>query len=245
MKVKLFKLVEDFDIYPRASVSSENVNKLVLAIEAGVKLPPIIADRLTFRIVDGFHRYEAYKSKFGDRLEIDVDFKKYPSEKDLFLDAVRRNAQQGLTLSLLDAETSKKKAKKLKIDEQLIADALSMTVERVHNFSITKTEIPFRNERAVITQSQLRDTASAVPEEKYPDITTVGYFVFTAQPDGKLRVDRVEKPKETCWNIIECNGLRKNSELYSSPVHVIIKTKPGELKADGEYQSEPIRVNKV
>src|SRR3990172_8850015 len=63
-------LVLDFTIYPRSSVDATTVSQYVLALQAGEQFPPIIVDRKTKRVVDGFHRVKAYIIAHGDETKI-------------------------------------------------------------------------------------------------------------------------------------------------------------------------------
>lgn len=92
-KVSMSKIVIDGAIYPRSSVSEFNVNRLVAALKTNAKLPPILVEAKTYRLVDGRHRYEAYKKE--QLKTIEVIEKVYASEADLFADAVRCNIGHG------------------------------------------------------------------------------------------------------------------------------------------------------
>jgi hypothetical protein len=92
-KIAISKIVIDETIYPRTSVSEFNVNRLVAALKTGVKLPSIIVEAKTYRLVDGRHRYDAYKKEGLKTIE--VIEKVYASEADLFADAVRYNIGHG------------------------------------------------------------------------------------------------------------------------------------------------------
>jgi hypothetical protein len=66
-KIALNKLTADPEINPRKEVDNDNVERLVKLIKQEVRLRPIIVfkDEDVFNIVDGFHRYAAYK-KVGE-----------------------------------------------------------------------------------------------------------------------------------------------------------------------------------
>jgi hypothetical protein len=92
-RLDLIEIVHDKSIYPRSGVSEFNVGRLVAALQTGAKLPPITVDSASKRLIDGWHRFEAYK-----RLEtksINVTLKTYANEADLFADAVRLNVGHG------------------------------------------------------------------------------------------------------------------------------------------------------
>src|SRR5271155_2464210 len=59
--IALSELVLDFDIYPRVDVDTTNVSRIQDAITAKVAMPPLVIDKTSKRIIDGFHRYKAYR----------------------------------------------------------------------------------------------------------------------------------------------------------------------------------------
>jgi hypothetical protein len=91
----LSSLMEDMDLYPRHSIDSTYVASLLEALKAGDQLPPIIIDKKSLRIVDGWHRARAYKRLHGASGSIDVITVQYKSEADIIFDAVKRNAGHG------------------------------------------------------------------------------------------------------------------------------------------------------
>lgn len=101
-KIMLAELIEDFEIYPRNRVDDTHVSDLARALASGEKMPAIIADRKTKRIVDGFHRRRAYLRHFGENAEAEVEFKNYASEKEMIEDAVALNSRHGRKLDRHD-----------------------------------------------------------------------------------------------------------------------------------------------
>ena len=99
--VKATELVQDYDLYPRAQVDGYHVREIAEALEAGVSMPPVIAEKGTKRVVDGFHRIRAAQKIHGATAKIEVVFKVYGSEAELFREAMRLNADHGRNLCLL------------------------------------------------------------------------------------------------------------------------------------------------
>ena len=129
-RVKIVSLVLDYDYYPRNSVDSTAVSYMVDSLEDGNEFPPIVADAKTKKVIDGFHRVKAHLRHFGEHGEIDVEFRNYKSEKEMFLDAVRLNASHGVKLKRYDQARCGKRAKELRISKSLMAHALKMTLSR-------------------------------------------------------------------------------------------------------------------
>lgn len=124
-------LVEDDAVYPRGSVDSGHVRDLALALEACEELPPVIADRKTRRIVDGFHRRRAYVRAFGVHARMPVEYRDYPREQDLLKEAIALNADHGLKLNPHDRARSAVMLEKAGVSRPEIAVILRTTQERV------------------------------------------------------------------------------------------------------------------
>ena len=125
-KMKAAELVLDFGLYPRNNVDEHNVKNLVDALAAGTELPPVIIDRKSKRVVDGFHRVRAHLRLFGDNAEIDVITKNYKNDAELFLDAMRYNASHGAKLDTCDRTHCVIIAERLSIPLDAVAGALHM-----------------------------------------------------------------------------------------------------------------------
>jgi len=137
-RIKAATLMEDFNLYPRSEVDGAHVAKIVLALEAGEKLPPVIVDEKSHRIVDGFHRTRAVLRHFGDGADIEADLRKWPSEKDMYLDAVRLNARHGKGITGAEQTGAILKAQMFKIEPRAIASSLGITVARVETILSTR-----------------------------------------------------------------------------------------------------------
>jgi hypothetical protein len=135
-KIKATSLVIDYNLYPRGDVDSQNIHYLTRALEAGHKLPPIVVERKTKRIVDGVHRWHAHRKFSGkDDVEIECIQKDYRNEKEFFLDAARYNNAHGVQLTTFDRVKCVIKAKELKISNKDIADALAITPKQLVKIS--------------------------------------------------------------------------------------------------------------
>lgn len=138
-KRKLSELVLDFDLYPRATVDSYHANDMQKAVEAGVKLPPIIICRKSKRIADGFHRHRVYSRLFGADHEVEVEERDYANDADLFLDAIRFNVSHGLRMDTHDKTHCILKAKDLRIATTALASVLHMDPKRIGELKIART----------------------------------------------------------------------------------------------------------
>jgi hypothetical protein len=130
-KIKAAELIEDFSLYPRSQVDGAHVAQMVHTLEAGNTLPPIIIDATSKRVVDGFHRRRAILRAFGDEAEIEVEARKYVSEKDMYLDAMMLNSRHGKGITGAEQTGAILKAKVFRISADAIAASLGITQERV------------------------------------------------------------------------------------------------------------------
>lgn len=127
--IPVAELVFDATLYPRASIDRQHVSDLAEAISAGAKLPPIIIDGKSKRIIDGVHRSKAYARLYGEQYEVEVVEKKFISEGEMLAEAVKLNAGHGRTLSRFDRVHCLLMADKVGLTIEAIAGAMSMTLE--------------------------------------------------------------------------------------------------------------------
>lgn len=128
--VKVGELVIDYGILPRAAVNFAHVGTLKNAALAGEGFPPIIAERSTKRVVDGLHRYTMYAQLYGEEHEVEVEFRDFADEKELWLTAVEANATHGLAYSTYDRRRILVEAEKRGISREVISSVIRMPVEK-------------------------------------------------------------------------------------------------------------------
>jgi len=156
MKIKISTLKLNYNLYPREKLDEYNVARMVEALKSGVSLPPVIVDKKTKIVIDGFHRIEAHRSLYGEKAEIPIVYKEYTDIKDMFLDAIHFNDSQGKPLDKADRAHCQAIAKSMKIKPDFIASALSVTVESIGksvSAKITK-KIKRLNEERTIDQKK-------------------------------------------------------------------------------------------
>lgn len=129
--LKAAELVLDFSLYPRNNVDSHNIKNLIDALAAGEPLPPVVIDKKSKRVVDGFHRVKAYLKFLGDEAKIEVIEKTYKSDAQLFVDAMRYNATHGCKLDPCDRTHCLLLAESLNIPLDQVAGALHTTVDKL------------------------------------------------------------------------------------------------------------------
>ena len=148
-EMKLSELVLDFDLYPRPAIDSEHVKGMVDAEKAGAKFPPILADKKSKRITDGFHRYRKQQRVHGKDATIMVVLKSYKTEADMIEDAIALNAQHGKKLSPYDHARCILIAKRVKLSDTRLAGALQVPVKKLGELRVRKIASTNGNQLAV------------------------------------------------------------------------------------------------
>ena len=131
MKVKAVMLILDYDLYPRHYVDPYHVTTLREAIRSGAELPPVIADKETKKVVDGFHRITANIKEFGEATEVEVEWREYADDAELFADAITFNASHGRSLYKTDWVRCVAIGRELGIEIDRVATLLHVTREKL------------------------------------------------------------------------------------------------------------------
>jgi hypothetical protein len=127
VKVALSDLVKREDLYPRTGVDPGHVRALVEAIESGAKLPPIVADKASKAIVDGYHRHAALMMLGVET--IDVDLRSYASDAAMFEDAIALNAAHGRRLTNADHSQIVIRARELGVTLERVGTLVGVSPE--------------------------------------------------------------------------------------------------------------------
>lgn len=136
--MKAAGLILDFDLYPRHDVDNHNIRCIVTAIEAGETMPPVVIDKKSKRVIDGFHRIKATLRTDGDAT-IAVIEKSYKNDAAMFIDAMRLNANHGAKLDSHDRAHCCIVAERLKIPMDAVAGALHMPKEKLGGLRVCRT----------------------------------------------------------------------------------------------------------
>lgn len=160
-RVKASSLVFDLGLYPRAQINPHNVAALCDARAAGATFAPVVIDKHTRRIVDGFHRVKCEQRCGGPDAMVSVVEKTYPDEKEVLLDAIRLNAQHGQKLSPFDRARCILLAEELQVDTMALAGALSIPVTKIGELraaksaKVGKLDVPIKRTIAHMAGRQL------------------------------------------------------------------------------------------
>jgi hypothetical protein len=128
--VRVGDLVIDHGILPRSGVNFAHVGTLKNAALAGESFPPIIAERSTKRVVDGLHRHTMYLQLYGAEHEVEVEFRDYADDNELWLAAVESNSAHGLAYTTYDRRRILVEAERRGISREVISGAIKMPIEK-------------------------------------------------------------------------------------------------------------------
>lgn len=137
--MKALELILDFDLYPRNNLDTFNIKNMVDFLTSGGELPPVVIDRKSKRVIDGFHRVRAHLRFGGDDTEIAVIMKDYKDEAAMFLDAMKYNACHGARLDQADRVHCSIVASRLSIPAEAVAGALHIPFEKFGNLVNSRT----------------------------------------------------------------------------------------------------------
>lgn len=180
-EMKAAELVLDFDIYPRNNVDAFNVKSIVDAMVAGMELPPVIIDKKSKRVVDGFHRVRAKIRLYGDDAKITVIEKTYKDDGDMFLDSMRYNASHGARLDPCDRNHCVIIAERLGIPLDAVAGALHMPTDKLGSLRDTRTatvgglSVPLKRTVAPQFHGKALTKRQAVANERLSGMNQVFY----------------------------------------------------------------------
>jgi hypothetical protein len=137
--VQAASVVLDFDLYPRHKVDSTHVTHIREAMRAGEALPPVVVDRKSRRVVDGFHRVTGALREGGEEATIAVEWRTYESDAEMFRDAMYLNSGHGSNLSRYDRVRCLQIAEEFGIALADVAQALRTNPDDVMELRTTRT----------------------------------------------------------------------------------------------------------
>lgn len=124
-KINISQIVFCKELYPRNELDNENVNSYRDAID---KLPPITLSKDNI-LIDGYHRLTAHRLE--GFTEIEAEILDITDEKDILLEAIRRNTTHGKQLTKKEKHHWAKKMFQQGFDKPVIAKELSVSDKSV------------------------------------------------------------------------------------------------------------------
>jgi len=196
-KVALASLVEDFQLYPRGTVNAGHVRDLRRSLEAGHadKIPAIVVEAGTLRIVDGFHRRRAYTQHWGADHKVTVELRTYETELELYQDAAVLNATHGQPLDRDDQVRVAVRMRELGAQDEQIALTLHVTQPRVEELLVHYTAQSTGGETVVLKHSARHlagQTLTLEQEQVQPHITGTATLRLVRDLRERLRYHVVD-----------------------------------------------------
>jgi hypothetical protein len=112
---------------------------MVASLKAGATLPPIVIDRKTLQVVDGFHRCKATGIFAGKDAEIECIEKVYRTDAERFEDAMKYNATHGRALTKYDRARCVILGEQFGLTVECIAGALSVDSSSIDSLRVNRT----------------------------------------------------------------------------------------------------------
>lgn len=210
--VKAVELILDWSLWPRHdahSTDSTNITRMCEALRAGVTLPPIIVGS-DMRVVDGFHRTKAYLREYGDDVKMKADVRVYESDADMFADAIRYNAINGLPLSPKDRAHAILKARKFKLPMSVIAMALGMSEASMKEFLAKRTATNPDGEKIALSYGASDLAGKQLTEKDMKFVDTIGANIpgmHASMLINTLRADSLVLSENTIEKLKELRDL--------------------------------------
>ncbi len=146
-KLNLNQVEVKKDLYPRAISDWQTTYKYTQVLLTGGNFPPICVNEIKgkYILVDGLHRLTAHK-KVKRRI-IEAEVLKNLSDKEMFVEAIRRNTTHGLSLTPYDLARAIERLKKYKIEKVVIAKITHVPVEKLEKFVAKRMTKLYTGER--------------------------------------------------------------------------------------------------
>ncbi|MFA5397608.1 MAG: hypothetical protein WC346_16480 [Methanogenium sp.] len=216
--VKLSVLVFDYTIYPRHKVSEYHVNQLIEAKLGGADFPPVVLDKKTKRIIDGFHRATAYKKLYGVDYELEVELLDCNDEKEVILASIEYNSKHGLPLSTWDKKRCITLMAEVGIKEAIQMQNLSITEEKYKKLQNDIVEI--RNElgkKVGVTQLKFGQNNLAKKENERYVTQKEAEIIESGNTTGlspEIRISTLIKDFNMSIFMVTSKNVKKVRELY-------------------------------
>jgi hypothetical protein len=165
-QVRASQLVWDKTIYSRPRIRKANVESLRMAIRAEQSIPPIVVEKRTNRIVDGIHRWQAWRQEKGDDVMLEVDFREYADENALWADSVKLNSGRGIQRTRTETQWVVVKSKERGIKLEEIAGLLFLPPREITRRGLRGMSTIHRHEANTRLVQQLRRIIKIVKSHK-------------------------------------------------------------------------------
>lgn len=216
VKVPLDSIKFDKELYPRFEADNTTINQYRTAID---NLPPILVTK-DLRIVDGYHRFIAYRLE--GKTEIEVEYFDSDDPKEILAEAIRRNSIHGKQLSLEDKRECAKKLYQSGItDLERIRSILAVSIRFARDWTKELRE-DAENKRDTdilelylqcLTQDEIAEKIGITQQSVGNILTKSGKFAEICIPENlqlyniwcvsRLNPDQMKYPGQTPQDIVE------------------------------------------
>lgn len=218
VEISLAQVVFDYNVYPRHKVSMYHVNSLIESLKGGAEFPPIILDKKSKRIIDGFHRATAYKQINGPDFLVKAQLLPCKDEADVIVKSIEYNNHHGLRLAAWDQSRCLWLMEKYNIDKLIIQKAIGVTQERLDE--LRKRNVEVRNETGdVVRETQLKrgqNTLANKPDGRYVTISEAEIIESgrTTGLSSDLRLTTLIKDFSMEMFVVTKKNIARVKELY-------------------------------
>lgn len=215
--LKASTLVLDYNLYPREKIDPTHIREMAESLALGITLPPILVDRESKRVIDGFHRIRAHQKVYDLDVEVPVILKTYNNDMEMFLEAMRLNASHGRKLSPYDKARCLARAEELKLEPEIVASALHMAPQRLGEIKATRFA-QYKAEPIVLKRTAAHMAGGELTQEQVAYNTKAGGMnqsFYINQITTMLEADAVD------WaNHSVTSGLQRLHELLEQTLSV-------------------------
>jgi len=169
MKHKVFKIKEltfDKSFYPRAGVNLVTVLSYASAMKTGSKFPPILVGMYKGKkyVLDGWHRSRAVKQ--NKEKYIEGEYQKFKNEREMYIEAVRRNTTHGLQYSPYEKRRMILRLEELDVDVATIEDLVKIPLDKITKFVANGSMVNAITGKRVAVKSTLKPFAGGLASEE-------------------------------------------------------------------------------
>lgn len=164
--MKVSETFEDLAIYPRNQVDDIWASMLAHKLKMGATLPPILVDKKTKKVVDGFHRRRAYIKVYGANCEIPVEQMSFKNDAEMFMESMRRNAQHGKPLSTVDVLMCVARGRDFGLDVEIIAKELNYEVNKLDAKAQVRIVTGPIGEHVILKRGMVSSSVDTLEEKK-------------------------------------------------------------------------------
>lgn len=215
MKVRIENITFIKELYPRFELDNYTVNQYRQSVD---QLPPILISRNKV-LVDGYHRIQAYKLEERDEIEVEVFDSE--DEKEILLEAIRRNSTHGKQLAMEEKRKLAPRLYLMGINRDEIVGLLSVTKRIVDGWT-KDIRAEEKKERDIeilelylqcYERDEIGELVDLTGRQVWTILGTLGMFSETSIPDnlelynvwsvGRLDPDQLKYPGQTPFSIVE------------------------------------------